>query len=438
MKFDTDNQTLSDLNLTGKFKKASVFSVFDNVRTAEGERLLEKLFSEPLTSAADMNRRSAAFRSFSENGLVFPFDAEETDKANSHAGTFAAASILSMKVKEIFSGKKEYSSALEGFTALLGVLLKLDAFLKSAPAGLEFTDGARKRFSPLLSAEIIGSARGISGRSPDAIGMTEFLSGEKELRKHRELISELFDFIWKLDVLISVGNTARERCFCYAEATEGENEFIDIRAVRHPSLKNPVPNDFRVDSEHNLFFLTGVNMAGKSTFMKAVSIAVYLAHAGFPVPADSMTFTPLDGMFTSVNLSDNLSLGYSHFYAEVMRVKNIALKVSAGERLFIVFDELFKGTNVKDAYEATLAVTEAFAAHRHCLFMISTHITEVGQALAEKAEKAVFRCLNSSLENGRPVYTYTLEDGISAERRGMDIIRAEHILEAIAGKEDAE
>ena len=65
-------------------------------------------------------------------------------------------------------------------------------------------------------------------------------------------------------------------------------------------------------------------------------------------------------------------MGYSHFYAEVLRVKFVASEVAAGKNMVIILDELFKGTNVKDAYDATVAVIEAFSIHQNCSFIIST------------------------------------------------------------------
>ena len=90
-------------------------------------------------------------------------------------------------------------------------------------------------------------------------------------------------------------------------------------------------------------------MAGKSAFMKSFGVAVYMAHMGFPVAAEMMEFTVQDGLYTSINVSDNLNMGYSHFYAEVLRVKFVASEVAAGKNMVIILDELFKGTNVKDA-----------------------------------------------------------------------------------------
>ena len=248
----------------------------------------------------------------------------------------------------------------------------------------------------------------------------------------------LMPLLAKLDVNMSVGCAAAERNFGFATAVEAESRFVEMEGVWHPALTKPVANDLRIDAEKNVFFLTGVNMAGKSTFMKAVSIAYYLAQMGFPVPVAKMKFTPVDGIFTSINVPDDISQGYSHFYAEVLRVKGIAEKVAEGLNLFIIFDELFKGTNVKDAYDATLAVTDAYASHRNCLYIISTHIVEVGPALSEKCGNVQFRFLSAQMDGNRLVYPYKLADGISADRHGMTIIMNERILETIAGETENE
>ena len=155
-------------------------------------------------------------------------------------------------------------------------------------------------------------------------------------------------------------------------------------------MKNAVPNSIHVTTDSNIIFLTGANMAGKSTFMKSLSIAMFLAHAGFPVAAKKMEFAVLDGVYTTINLPDNLGMGASHFYAEVLRVKKMAQELSLKKDLFIVFDELFRGTNVKDAYEATIAITTAFAKKRKSIFVISTHIIEAGDVLKEKCSNISF------------------------------------------------
>lgn len=168
--------------------------------------------------------------------------------------------------------------------------------------------------------------------------------------------------------------------------------------------------------------------------MKSFGIAVYMAHMGFPVAAKSMEFSVQDGMYTSINVPDNISLGYSHFYAEVLRVKKVAEEVSKSKRLVVIFDELFKGTNVKDAYDATLAVTKALSKRRLCSFMISTHIIEVGQELSKACDNVTFAYLPTIMNGHIPVYTYKLESGITSDKHGMLIINNERIVEIIRGQ----
>jgi DNA mismatch repair ATPase MutS len=157
---------------------------------------------------------------------------------------------------------------------------------------------------------------------------------------------------------------------------------------------------------------------------------MYLSHMGFPVAAATMDFSVCGGLYSSINVADNISLGYSHFYAEVVRVKQAAEAAASGKRLLLMFDELFKGTNVKDAYDGTLAITQAFSEYRGCLFIISTHIVEVGEALKDNPT-IHFVYMPTVMEGAHPRYTYRLQEGITEDRQGMMIIQNERILELI-------
>ena len=112
-------------------------------------------------------------------------------------------------------------------------------------------------------------------------------------------------------------------------------------------------------------------------------------------------------------------------------VAGVAQAVSEGRRLVVLFDELFKGTNVKDAYHGTLAVTEAFSKYRRCVFIISTHIVEAGEVLRTRRDNLRFAYLPTILDNGRPRYPYILKEGIAADRVGMTIIENEKIIDII-------
>jgi DNA mismatch repair ATPase MutS len=140
-------------------------------------------------------------------------------------------------------------------------------------------------------------------------------------------------------------------------------------------------------------------------------------------------------MFTTINLADNLNMGYSHFYAEVLRLKKVAEQVARTENLIVIFDELFRGTNVKDAYDATVAVTAAFAEKRNCTFIISTHIIEAGEVLREKCDNINFVYFPTVMNGNKPGYTYQLSAGITNDRHGMMIINNEDIIGIIKSRQ---
>src|SRR5665811_38702 len=108
----------------------------------------------------------------------------------------------------------------------------------------------------------------------------------------------------------------------------------------------------------------------------------------------------------------------SHFYSEVKRVKDLVTKINTERKLFIMFDELFRGTNVKDAYDASLMIITALSKIRDNLFFISTHILEVAENIDNK-DSIMFRCFESDLVGQQPAYDYKIKDGISKERIGL-------------------
>jgi DNA mismatch repair ATPase MutS len=149
------------------------------------------------------------------------------------------------------------------------------------------------------------------------------------------------------------------------------------------------------------------------------------------VPAQAFGTTIFHGLITTVNLADSVSQGYSHFYAEVRRVKDVAQKIRENRRLVVIFDELFRGTNVKDATDASLRVIDALAGIKGCLFLVSTHIVEIAPRL-ETNPSIFFTCFASTMEGGIPWYDYKLQPGVSNERAGMTILQNEGVLQMLA------
>jgi DNA mismatch repair protein MutS len=438
MSFIADKQTLDDLNITGKFRPGSIFSLFNRVRTAGGEKLLEAMFGRPLSDPGEINKRSSIFRYFQQKALSFPFDPSAVEDMGNYLAGAAESNFVA-------AGLGNLRKLVLGYVLRDGRHAVLQNGIQSTIAVLTIFRDLIRQFgqysdSPyfeqiLLARKIIEDERlGWSGGSLPFLRLIRY----DHLLRHtmRKELGVLMSILYELDVFIAVGQVAAMHHFTYATALPKERNWIHAEDLSHPSLTNAVGNTLSFSQESNMIFLTGANMAGKSTLMKSFGIAVYLAHMGFPVAASRMKFSIKDGLCTSINVPDNLALGYSHFYSEVLRVKKVAEEVSGAKELIVIFDELFKGTNVKDAYDATLAVTEAFSAYRNCFFVISTHIIEVGEVLRRNSQIR-FRYLSTMMEGTTPRYTYQLQEGISADRQGMIIIENEGILELLFAENDA-
>ncbi len=203
----------------------------------------------------------------------------------------------------------------------------------------------------------------------------------------------------------------REKKLAFAEVLPNEDQQLDIKGFYHPLVPGALGNDIQMNASQRVLFLTGANMAGKSTLMKSFGITVFLAHIGFPIPAASMKFTVNDGLYTTINLSDSIQMGHSHFYAEVLRVKKVSMELAAGKKLIIIFDELFRGTNVKDAHEATVAVTALYSELENSLMLVSTHIVEAADNLREHCRNIQYSYMPTIMKENKPVYTYVLTEG---------------------------
>jgi DNA mismatch repair ATPase MutS len=396
----TDEQTIEDLRIFGKRDNTGIYDLYNNTHTRGGEKVLEEMFRNPLADRLAINRRAGIIGNLSRLQLSFPFNASLFDMAEKY---------LSIVDAQSKSGNQQTLSDKDiqnGVSAVIELMQETRQFIgKPAIAAIDEWAMERKGIELLLTDPAFEPVfnEQPKGKLPySAISAYDLLFRTRERNK----IEKLLGYIYYLDV------------------------YLTLKGVYHPELKHPVPNDVEMDANNNLVFLTGANMAGKSTFLRSLSTAVYIAHMGFPVAATDMEFSVMDGIYTTINLPDNLGIGASHFYAEVLRVKKVAAALGTGKSLFIIFDELFRGTNVKDAHEATVAITRSFAGKSNSLFIISSHIVEAGEQL-QQSPTIEFRFLPTRMNGHTPEYTYTLETGITEDRHGMIIIRNEGILEIL-------
>lgn len=420
----TDDQTIDDLRLFGKRDNSGVFDLYNNAHTRGGELLLKELFRNPLADPDAINNRSTIIRHFAHSGTAFPYTGSMFDMAEKYLTADGHANQNGQK------GSLSEKEIANGVTAVIEMFQHTKFFIESKDAkGIAAWAPERESIAILLNDTAFAPVLKENGKGKlpyTAVAAYDVLFRAQE----REKIGRLFDHIYLLDVYLSVAKVAVKRGFVFPKALDKGAATLNLEGVYHPELKEPVSNDMLMNEDSNLVFLTGANMAGKSTFLRSVSIAMYVAHMGFPVAAKTMEFSVLDGLYTTINLPDNLGIGASHFYAEVLRVKQVATELSKGKSLFIVFDELFRGTNVKDAHEASVAIALAFAKKRNSLFIISSHIIEAGDQLKQLSNIG-FLFLPTRMNGHTPEYTYKLETGITDDRHGMIIIRNEGILETL-------
>ncbi|MCK4345452.1 MAG: hypothetical protein KAX05_09215 [Bacteroidales bacterium] len=243
---------------------------------------------------------------------------------------------------------------------------------------------------------------------------------------HKEEMLRLINLTYELDSLVSMADATTEYRLVFPEFIQAHEAILEFDFVYHLFLKKPVKNSTSFGSGQNFLFLTGPNMAGKTTFLKSCAIAVFLAHLGMGVPAESMKLTPFNCIFSSLNTTDNLSIGYSYFYSEVVRIKRAAETLKHYSKSFMIFDELFKGTNIKDAFDGSILVINGFVKWKSSIFILSSHLLELENSI-KKYKNVFFRYFESTVKNGKPEFSFQLHEGLSKERLGMLILKNEKI-----------
>jgi len=142
---------------------------------------------------------------------------------------------------------------------------------------------------------------------------------------------------------------------------------IKLKDFYYPLINKPVKNDF--ETESNVILLNGPNMSGKSTFLKTVGLCIYFGYLGIGIPAPFGEIPFCNHFSIEINRRDDILNGYSHFMTEVMNLKNVIQNVSNGKQCFAIFDELFSGTNVEDAFEICQTTINGLSKFKNSYFL---------------------------------------------------------------------
>jgi DNA mismatch repair protein MutS len=436
MTFEIDRQTFRDLDLfPDKRNDKALFSILNRTATIGGQDLLFEIFSSPVSDPEFLKRRHNEINFFAKNDCFIKLNSGQLDyiewylrsqrvplKDNILDATFDS-------IRNIIKPDSDYHTIGEGILHILRILNKLKIFVSEAKA-FELPATLDEDFEK-LRVFILSKTLKKELEQTDDLSFTQLNKLDYFFRvSNKKSFRDILDIVYKIDALQSLSQLIMKDGFNLPEYCTGNTPVFEVIDAFHPLLTSPVPNSFTFNNDSNLCFVTGPNLSGKSTFLKTIGVMIYLAHVGFPVPAKKLGISLFDGLFTSINLTDNLNLGYSHFYSEVKRVKELVIKMNSGKNLFIIFDELFRGTNVKDAYDASLMIISALAKIKNNYFFISTHILEVADNLSEK-DSIQFICFGSYLHGKQPVYDFKLKKGVSKERIGLLLIKNEGIIETL-------
>lgn len=232
----------------------------------------------------------------------------------------------------------------------------------------------------------------------------------------------------RLEALFSLVLFDRYQTKTYARL---DAEKLSARAVFHPLIGRDrvVANDFTFDQGHTLGLLTGSNMSGKSTFLRTIALNQTLANIGAPVFADELATHPMT-IETCIEVSDSLRDGFSYFYAEVRRLKEVLDHAQRGRTLYLI-DEIFRGTNNRERQIGSRAVIEALAASPQSQGFVSTHDLEL--ARLARIQNLHFR--EEISQDGAMSFTYRLQQGASPTTNALRIMQLEGLpVDASAGQ----
>ncbi len=261
-----------------------------------------------------------------------------------------------------------------------------------------------------------------------------FLNGEQILKlghillyRFRHQMHSLLQLHARLDAWYSMAKITNEKQLCFPEFLDSKEPFINMEGLYHLLVTDAVPYHISINRQKNFLFLTGANMAGKSTFIKSVGVAAFLAHTGMGVPAKKMQLSVFDGLLSNINVIDNIVKGESYFFNEVQRIKKTITKINDGRKWLILIDELFKGTNVQDAMKCSTTVIEGLLKISNSLFILSTHLYEIAEDL-KKHPNILFRYFETGLNNDELYFNYHLHEGVSNDRMGYLILKQQGVV----------
>ena len=252
---------------------------------------------------------------------------------------------------------------------------------------------------------------------------------ENWLRRYAAEIPQWFAMAHDYDYLMSLANL-RYNHPEWSDPQPVEGSFIlNAKSAGHPLLDpaKVVCNDINFSNCPFLTILTGANMAGKSTYLRTIGVNLVLAQIGAVVCAAEFRFSPVE-ILTSIRTSDSVQDNESYFFAELKRLQRIVNRLEQGATLFIIVDEMLRGTNSKDKHDGSQKFIEKLL-HYNCYGIFATHDIDIGNLRDAYPHNVNAKCFEISFEGDNLVFDYKLKDGISQNLNASYLMRKMGIIE---------
>ncbi len=245
-------------------------------------------------------------------------------------------------------------------------------------------------------------------------------------RHYNARFAQWLDLISGFDAMVSMATFRKnEPQATDAQWMDSTEVVYDAQKLYHPFIgADAVKNDFSV-TDHHYYIITGANMAGKSTFLRAVGINYVLACCGMPVFADSLRVS-LFQLFTSMRTTDDLSQGISYFNAELLRLRQLIEQVDKASAApqpmatMVILDEILKGTNSLDKLNGSRLFLEHIAT-KNVTGIIATHDLELSRLSEDASQRFHNYCFEIAL--GTDVtYSYTISKGVAQNQNATYLL----------------
>lgn len=258
--------------------------------------------------------------------------------------------------------------------------------------------------------------------------LQEIVRIERWKVRYGQHISEWLETVGELDALCSLGTFAYNHPqYTYPELTEKPFCFLATQ-MGHPLMpaSQCVKNDATIPSRPFFLIITGANMAGKSTYLRTIGVNYLLACIGAPVCCERLKLYP-NQLITSLRTSDSLSDNESYFFAELKRLKRIIDLLNQGQQLFIILDEILKGTNSMDKQKGSFDLIRQFMQLK-ANGIIATHDLLLGSLIKQFPEEIRNYCFEADIKENELTFSYKLREGVAQNMNACFLMKKKGII----------